>query len=269
VTTKRHIKRYGWIRDLPDERDKVTAPPSGETLARIAATPVVDLSTSPFMPPIWNQGQLGSCTAHSVGAAYEFAALASGVKVSTPSRLYIYYQERVIEGTVAQDSGASLRDGFKVLAAGVPPETDWPYDITKFELAAPPQAVADAAQHPTTVYQTVPQTRLDLQAQLVQDKPRPISIGFTVYESFESSAVAATGVVPMPSASEAVLGGHAVLVCGYDEPNQRYKLRNSWGSKDTDGTQWGIDGEGYFYLPYSYLEDPNLADDFWAAEVAA
>ncbi len=260
MTRRRKIERYGWVPDLPDQRDRVTEPPSAEIRAKIAATPLVDLSGSPFMPPVWDQGQLGSCTAHSVGAAYQFAALASGVQAATPSRLYIYYHERLIEGTVDTDAGAQLRDGFKVLAAGVPPETDWPYDISEFSVKPPALAETDAAAHPTTVYTSVPQTRIDIQAQLVQDKPRPVSIGFTVYESFEGLSVATTGIVPMPLANEAVVGGHAVLVCGYDDEAQRYKVRNSWS------VAWGL--AGYFFLPYAYLEDPNLANDFWAAEVA-
>lgn len=258
MTTRRRIARYGWVPDLPDHRDKVTEPPNAATLALIAATPVVDLSGSPYMPPIWDQGQLGSCTAHSVGAAYEFAALATGHEIATPSRLYIYYAERVIEGTVSTDSGAQIRDGFKVLDSGVPPETDWPYDITRFALAPPPQAVADAAGHTATLYTSVPQARPDIQAQLVNG--RPVSFGFSVYESFETPAVAASGIVPLPAKREALLGGHAVLICGYTDDTQLYRVRNSWG------TGWGQ--LGYFEMPYAYAENQRLASDFWTAEAA-
>lgn len=83
----------------------------------------------------------------------------------------------------------------------------------------------------------------------------PFAFGFTVYENFESDAVAATGVVPMPGTSEQVLGGHAVLAVGYDDAQQRFIVRNSWGSA------WGMGG--YFTMPYAYLTNPDLASDFW------
>jgi C1A family cysteine protease len=83
----------------------------------------------------------------------------------------------------------------------------------------------------------------------------PFVFGFSVYESFESQEVKQTGRVPMPSPNEQLLGGHAVLAVGYDDSQRRFIVRNSWG-KD-----WGM--QGYFTIPYAYLLDDNLADDFW------
>jgi C1A family cysteine protease len=83
----------------------------------------------------------------------------------------------------------------------------------------------------------------------------PFVFGFTVYDSFESQQVATTGVAPMPQSGEQVVGGHAVLAVGYDDGQQRFIVRNSWG------TGWGM--QGYFTLPYAYLIDANLADDYW------
>ena len=83
----------------------------------------------------------------------------------------------------------------------------------------------------------------------------PFVFGFSVYESFESDVVAKTGVVPMPRKHEKLLGGHAVCCVGYDDTAKRFIVRNSWGS------QWGQ--TGYFTIPYQYLGDRNLSDDFW------
>ena len=83
----------------------------------------------------------------------------------------------------------------------------------------------------------------------------PFVFGFSVYESFESATVARTGVAPMPRRNEKLLGGHAVLAVGYDDARKRFLVRNSWG------TGWGM--KGYFTLPYDYLGDRNLSDDFW------
>ncbi len=84
----------------------------------------------------------------------------------------------------------------------------------------------------------------------------PFIVGFTVYESFESDQVASSGHVPMPGPDEAVIGGHAVLCLGYDNASQVFICQNSWG------TGWGM--QGFFTMPYAYLTDQNLADDFWS-----
>ena len=89
----------------------------------------------------------------------------------------------------------------------------------------------------------------------------PFVFGFTVYESFESQEVARSGVVPMPSSGEKILGGHAVLAVGYDDSTQRFIVRNSWG------TGWGM--SGYFTMPYQYVTDSNLADDLWTIRLIA
>jgi C1A family cysteine protease len=84
----------------------------------------------------------------------------------------------------------------------------------------------------------------------------PVSFGFTVFESFETTAVSHTGIVPVPSLNESVVGGHAVLAVGYDDTNKWLIVRNSWGPV------WG--DHGYFYLPYQFVEDRNLSDDYWS-----
>jgi C1A family cysteine protease len=89
----------------------------------------------------------------------------------------------------------------------------------------------------------------------------PFVFGFTVYESFESQEVAKTGKAPMPKPGEQVLGGHAVVAVGYDDGQQCFIVRNSWGLK------WGM--KGYFTLPYGYLTDLNLSNDFWSIRLVS
>ena len=84
----------------------------------------------------------------------------------------------------------------------------------------------------------------------------PFVFGFSVFDSFESTAVATSGAVPMPKPTERLLGGHAVLAVGYDDAARRFWARNSWGPA------WGT--AGYFTMPYDYLLDANLSDDFWS-----
>jgi len=247
---------FGWVPDIPDHRDFMYAAP----IANVAALPAsVDLR--PGCPKeVYDQGQLGSCTANSIAGALEFDQIKQGLKTFTPSRLFIYYNERVMEHTVDTDSGAQIRDGIKSVGKiGAPPETDWPYDIAKFTQKPSAQAIKDAPLGKALQYQRVPQVVNQMKGCLASGYP--FVFGFTVYESFESDRVATTGVVPMPGPNEQVLGGHAVLAVGYDDPSQRFLVRNSWGSG------WGMGG--YFTMPYAYLTDSNLADDLWTVRLVA
>ncbi|MDE2363066.1 MAG: C1 family peptidase, partial [Hyphomicrobiales bacterium] len=172
----------------------------------------------------------------------------------TPSRLFIYYNERVIEGTVNQDSGAQIRDGVKSVAKlGAPPESDWPYVISKFQQQPPTTAYNDAKHDVVSAYMRVAQNLVQMQGCLAEGYP--FVFGFTVYESFESAAVAKSGVVPMPASNESVVGGHCVVAVGYDNAKRMFIIRNSWG------TGWGL--KGYCMMPFEYLLTPNLASDFW------
>ena len=243
----RRIQRYGWKPSIPDLRDHIA------DASELAVQDEVDPRGDLF--PVFDQGQLGSCTANAVAAAVEYDAKLNGSDPGALSRLWIYYYERKIEGSPAdQDTGAYGRDGFKVCKTlGVPLEKDWPYDIAKFSEPPPADLADEARQHKISNYRSVPRNLDSMKA--VLSNRQTIAFGFTVYESFESPEVAKAGVVPMPSRNEKTLGGHEVLLVGYLKDQTNYGLvRNSWG----DG--WAL--AGYFLMPWAYILDANLASDF-------
>ncbi|MEI8176305.1 MAG: C1 family peptidase [Candidatus Omnitrophota bacterium] len=238
-------KWYGWIPDRPDQRDYLYS-----AIRPVLRLPgAVDLSSK--CSAIENQGALGSCTANALAGNLEFLDSMADAQYKDVSRLFIYYNERLMEGTVDSDSGAFLRDGIKTLKAdGVCWEDDWPYVIARFDKKPPQKCYAQARTHTISSYHRIT-TLPEMLSCLTEGYP--FVFGFTVYESFESDRVAQTGIVPMPKKSERPVGGHAVMAVGFDQKDKRFIVRNSWG------TDWGIDG--YFTMPFEYLE--TLAADFW------
>lgn len=253
ITPKGH--GLGWIADQPDHRDKIFKPKS-EMLRMVQQLPKVDLR--PQCRPVFDQGQLGSCTANALAAAFDFDRAKEGRQFMTPSRLFIYWNEREIEGTINQDAGARIRDGVKVLnKIGTPPESLWPYNIDEFAVKPPANDFTVAGQNLVTSYHRIvtphdDPTR-DMLAALAGGLP--FVTGISVYASFESASAAKTGLIPLPKTSEALLGGHAILIVGYDTAKQLFSFQNSWG------TSWGDNGFGY--LPFDYLTNRGLASDMW------
>src|ERR1035437_1234610 len=150
---KKH--RYNWRPDLPDQRDfiftdRVTAPVKVPRSADLRAT----------CPPIVNQGQIGSCTGNALSGMMGFLEL-KGISPETfstkdfspYSRLFIYYNERAIEGTTKQDAGAQLRDGIKSLAdQGACQESTWKYTSTQVFSKPTAKAYQEAVNHTISEY---------------------------------------------------------------------------------------------------------------------
>ena len=253
--------RYNWIPDLPDHRDF-------QFVERMALPGQIPAQTDlrPQCPPVANQGQIGSCTGNAVAGLVEFLELAdmksnqdsepevfSKVRYSNVSRLFVYYNERELSGTTNTDSGSTLRNGMKAIAKwGVCRENVWSYTTPHVLEQPAPAAYDEAAQHRIGSYLRI--NSLDTGLRCLASG-FPFVFGFTVFQSFESPTVAATGIVPLPTEGDQPVGGHAVMAAGYDLNKQWLIVRNSWGTK------WG--DHGYFYLPFAYVSNLRLAQDFW------
>ena len=203
---------FGWRPDTPDMRDLAYSAPFD-----VLQTLPTETDLRGQTPPIVNQGHLGSCTANAIGSAHFFDQMKQGAaNPFQPSRLFVYYNERRMEDAIASDAGALIRDGCKSISKeGVCPEALWPYDIAKFSDEPPKDCYDEALLHQSTQYMRIQQSLGQLKGCLADGYP--FVFGFTVYASFESPEVAQTGVVPLPSNGEKVLGGHA----GRDGDNGR------------------------------------------------
>ncbi len=248
--------RYGWVPDLPDERDflyKMAAPE-----ALVALPKKVSLQDK--CPPVLDQDGLGSCTANAVASAHQFDQVKeNALEIIAPSRLYIYYNARNLSKIIPAllgdgDRGATLRDSVRAIAKyGICPEEMWPYDITKFKREPPKKCYDFGKKHQAIKYERLTQSLDQLKSCLSDGYP--FVFGFTVYQSFESKEVSQTGIAQLPKPGEATLGGHAVMAVGYDDETNRFLIKNSWGSR------WGM--KGYFTFPYEYLTNSRLSGDFW------
>lgn len=250
-------RAYGCLGKSEDPRDyRFSAPRAWDGT-------YVDLSGG-FPESPYDQGALGSCVSNGVVAAVDYARVKQGLApLARGSRLFVYYQGRVRAGfPITEDTGLEIRDGFTVLAKdGAPREAVWPYDTSRFAIRPPDAAYTEALEDQAVAYGSVRQAGID--AAIAAGYP--VVFGFDVYESFESDAVARTGIMPVPASYERALGGHCVVAVstarsGADIPGAvptlKYRrCRNSWGTDWADG--------GYFWMP-TVVMDSKHATDFWA-----
>jgi C1A family cysteine protease len=242
---KKPKRVYRLVPDLKDKRDLLFH----KEVKKLKSIPL-KLDMTGLMSPVEDQGQLGSCTANAFAGALEFLGLKLK-KFFNISRLFIYFNERIYINTVNEDSGANLRDGIKSLVKyGACSESIWPYIISKFKIKPPKAAYDEAKQNKITKYLRILSID-DIKQAIAQGIP--VVFGISVYQSFESATVEKTGTVPTPKKGEKLLGGHAMLVVGYDDTAQRFIVRNSWGRF------WGK--KGYCTLTYTYMKEAN---DMWA-----
>jgi len=243
-------ERLGIHPDIHDHRDFMFDPPDR---ARRHAPLSVDLR--PHCPPVFDQSRLNACSANAIASLIWYDEFAAGrLHTSAPSRLFIYYNERAAENLVARNAPVSLRDGYRsVIRHGVCREERWPYRIERFARRPPPRCYREAKDLRALSYLRIRREISFMRACLAIG--RPFTVAIAVYESFMRPAVRKAGIIPLPRRGERLLGGHALLVVGYEQRQRHFIVRNSWG------VHWGI--AGYAHMPDAYLEHPRLAWDAW------
>lgn len=245
--------KYGWVPSKPHQIASATKYQMALSAVKVPQPTIVDLESK--CPAIYDQGNLGSCTANAAGGLAQFLMKKLKYIDYIPSRLALYWWNRYQEGTVNEDSGASLYDAMRTLIIyGVPHESLWPYVISRYRTRPSSAVVTDGKNHLVAQMLYVPNDLTHLKDVLAQGYP--FVFGFLVYESFEE--IDSSGIMPMPDENnEEILGGHAVMAVGYNDETRMFKIRNSWGRR------WGRNG--YFYMPYDFITNDDFAGDFWTA----
>ncbi len=241
------MRRYKYLRDLTDQRDYIYKPK-----LRFFSPKKVDLRK--YCSKVEDQNELGSCTAQALAGNIELLDKKIDGVYTDVSRLFIYYNERKIEGCVNIDSGAYIRDGIKSLKRwGVCDEELLPYDISLFKQEPSPECYKQALSRRISVYERI----RDVSGMIAcLAEGFPVVFGIAIYESFESEEVKRTGIVPIPAKYETMMGGHCMLAVGYDTKERRFIVRNSWGD------EWG--DSGFCYIPFRYVE--KFGDDLWTVK---
>jgi C1A family cysteine protease len=263
------ISRLGWLPDPPDHRDQEVTDrqlrpvleTTTEVLAEVGAAQAAAVEEAPppssvnlreYCSPIEDQQDIGSCTAQAICGLAEYLQRTLRGEHIEASRLFLYKATRQLLGWTG-DTGAFVRSAIKALRLfGVPPEDYWPYDTLRFDDDPGSFCYAFAGN-----YKAIGYYRLHVLDELKESLARgtPFAFGFVCYDSLFTEEVSTSGDIPFPTAGDRVVGGHAVMAVGYDDPGGRLLIRNSWG------TGWG--DAGYGSLGYEYVER-GLAQDFWA-----
>jgi C1A family cysteine protease len=205
--------------------------------------------------PVEEQRQLGSCTAQAVVGAYELL-----LNMHYPdhavdlSRLFLYYNARMISGDIEEDIGAYVSTAIEAVKTyGLCKEELWPYDADRFKVKPNWRCYHDARKRTVSNVQEI--TSHDQIIHML-DQKHPVVVGVAVYSGFDRVENNAT-ILSMPQRSEEPIGSHAMCIVGYDNEQELFLLRNSFGDDWAEG--------GYFWVPYAY-SDENFSD-MWVFDV--
>lgn len=226
-----HIKKY-WQTHFPDDRYR----------KRKNLPDKIDWST--YDSPVRDQRACGSCWAFAGVAMLENlanqVALMPSIDLSEQILVSCVYKDRSNGGCY----GGWYWDVFDFTKKnGIPPENCFPY-IAKDGRC---ENQCDEPEYTLKLSNFTPESGLWGEEFSVQDikgalQDGPLSVAFYVPDSFYNYS---GGIFDYKSGTYDF--GHAVLLVGYDDDNQCFKVKNSWGKS------WGEDG--YFRIAYNDAED--------------
>lgn len=260
-------RKFGWKPSLPTRAKKYSC--TFESMTSKPLPEKVDLS--PLCSPIEDQGSHGSCVGHGTCGMLEYlelwelrAKLPVGAKAPEVfdstfdpiSRLFVYNNARLYDGNpLSQDNGTQISSAIHVIKnQGLCRESQFAYTDENVLFSPPDEAYLEGLHHKAVWDYKLDNRNLNELKQCLA-WGYPIIFGMTCYDSMMTQQVAETGDIPYPSNGDSPVGGHCMLIVGYDNATQTFDLRQSWG------LGWG--NQGYGKIGFDYLTDTDLASDFW------
>eukprot|EP00435_Cladocopium_sp_Y103_P014191 s2521_g3.t1 len=206
---------------------------------------------------------LRSALEESIGRVAVFAVgdqtkVGGSVFVDDISRLFIYYvgrkrdQQLFREDTslAPRDEGMSLGGALSALEMkGACLEKNWPFNISKVNDTPSNACFKEAIRYKIAESRKVPVDLSSMRQCLAEG--HPIVFGLKLTAQFFKPSPGGGIVTPdVDDPQSAEHGLHAMLIVGYNDRQEVFIVRNSWG------TSWG--DKGYGYVPYNYI----CNDDF-------
>lgn len=242
------------LASLPDQRDIPYVP-----LFTPDQLPT-NLDLMPNVYEVEQQGSIGSCVANGVCSQCESLKKADGHPIDL-SRMFLYTATLAFEGRLGQE-GLYVRDAYKVaykygICLEDGPE-GYPYDTTKSKVAPPEQIYIHASQRTVTRYEAVVVPGSMNYAYETNDRVNRIKSALAegLFVGFAMEVTDSIYGMIGPWQTQNYqgngkgnsVGGHYMVIVGYDDTAQRFLVLNSWGNK------WGDGGFGGFH--YSMVNEP-------------
>tara|TARA_B110000208_G_C11799546_1_gene441260 strand:- start:2051 stop:2863 length:813 start_codon:yes stop_codon:yes gene_type:complete len=242
-------KMYGWIPDHPNYNDNTYDAP----IKNLLINRKIDLRLN--CPGICNRKNIGSSVAHAICYVYEYNIIKHDMNnIFIPSKLFLYFNQRLLKHTQEFDCGSSIRDGLSILdKIGICSEVVYPYDISLIYDKPSDEIYEEASHNKGIEYYKIKPIITNIKT-LLQDSI-PIIFGFGIYSSFENQVSDNGFTIKIPQENEKFIGGSCGVCVGFNDEKQAFIIMNS------KGVEWG--DKGYFYMPYLYLTNNNLCSNFW------
>jgi len=206
--------------------------------------------------PVENQGTLGSCTANAAVGALEYLRSRRNDDPCDYSRLFVYFNTRRLRGDTANDTGAMIAECMAALLAyGSPPEEIWPYSDSDRWMEQPAELIYAKAKIDMTLQYS--QLRSDAAILSALAQGFPVCFGIFLPEKAYATASQSGHIAHLGAGDwqAQTIGGHAMLLVGYDLLRSHYIVRNSWGTDFGD--------QGYMYIPFDLMQRAGHPDSFW------